>query len=141
YDYAATNFRSDTSVAEGDDPSYAWGITVANQALKFLEWAGYDATGVRLTTQNSPDEFKLFPNYPNPFNPITKISWQSPIGGWQSLKVYDILGKEVATLVDEEKPAGSFEIKFDASGLPSGVYFYQLKAGNFIKTNKMILIR
>jgi hypothetical protein len=87
------------------------------------------------------NNYYLFQNYPNPFNPITKISWQSPIGGWQSLKVYDILGSEVATLIDEEKPEGSYEIKFDASGLPSGVYFYQLKAGEFTQTKKMILLK
>jgi len=141
YDYAASNFRSDTSMHGHDDAGYAWGITVANQALKFLEWAEYDATDVRLTNQNSPDEFKLFQNYPNPFNPTTRIRWQSPVSGRQTLKVYDVLGKEVAALVNEEKPAGSYEVEFNASSLPSGVYFYQLKVDKFIKTNKMILLR
>jgi len=83
----------------------------------------------------------LSQNYPNPFNPSTKISWQSPVGSWQTLKVYDILGKEVATLVNEEKPAGIFNVDFNASHLASGIYYYQLKVGGFIETKKMILLR
>ncbi|NWG27032.1 MAG: T9SS type A sorting domain-containing protein, partial [Ignavibacteriaceae bacterium] len=83
----------------------------------------------------------LSQNYPNPFNPNTKISWQSPVGSWQSLIIYDVLGNEVATLVDEYKPAGSYKIEWDASGFPSGAYFYQLKADNYIETKKMILLR
>ena len=67
-------------------------------------------------------EFALEQNYPNPFNPSTKISWQSPVSSWQTLKVYDVLGNEVATLVNEEKPAGSYEVEFNAGGLSSGVY-------------------
>ena len=85
----------------------------------------------------------------------TKISWQSHIGIWQTLKVYDVLGNEVATLIDEYKPAGSYEVEFSATGgsasggdassgiqnLASGIYFYQLIAGDFIETKKMVLIR
>ncbi len=88
-----------------------------------------------------PKSFKLYQNYPNPFNPTTKISWQTPAGSWQTLKVYDILGNEVATLVDEYRDAGKYEITFNASNLASGVYFYRLKAGNYIETKKMMLLR
>ena len=90
-----------------------------------------------------PGEFKLFQNYPNPFNPGTKISWQSPVGSWQTLKVYDSLGNEIATLVDEEKPAGEYNVEFriDNFELSSGIYFYRLNAGEFMKTKKMILIK
>jgi hypothetical protein len=88
-----------------------------------------------------PTEYVLEQNYPNPFNPSTKISWQSPVGSQQTLKIYDILGNEVATLVDEYKPAGRYEIEFNASTLPSGVYFYQLKAGEYVNTKKMILLK
>jgi len=88
-----------------------------------------------------PNKFKLEQNYPNPFNPSTKISWQSPVGSWQTLKVYDLLGKEVATLLDEYKRAGKYETDFNTSNLPSGVYFYRIQAGNFIDTKKMILLR
>lgn len=88
-----------------------------------------------------PSEFKLEQNYPNPFNPSTTISWQSPVGSHQTLKVFDLLGSEVTTLVNEEKPAGNYEISFDASYLTSGTYFYQLQIGNFVETKKMILLR
>ena len=91
-----------------------------------------------------PSEFRLMQNYPNPFNPSTKISWQSPVGSWQTLKVYDILGNEVATLVDEYKPAGSYEVKFNVaqnSILSNGVYFYRLRSGAFVQTKKMLMLK
>jgi hypothetical protein len=84
-------------------------------------------------------EFKLNDNYPNPFNPTTKISWQSPVNGQQTLKVYDVLGREVATLVDEYREAGSYEIEFDATNLPSGMYIYRLQSGSYSNVKKMIL--
>lgn len=88
-----------------------------------------------------PSHFSLEQNFPNPFNPTTKITWQSPVTAHQTLKVYDVLGNEVATLVDEFRNAGIYEIDFDASRLSSGVYFYQLKAGDFIGTKKMLLVK
>jgi len=95
---------------------------------------------------NSPTEFSLEQNYPNPFNPSTKISWQSPVGSWQTLKIYDVLGNEVATLVNEYKPAGTYEVNFnghsdEGQNLSSGIYFYQLKAGDFVQTKKMMLMK
>ena len=91
------------------------------------------------------NDFYVSQNYPNPFNPSTKISWQTPVSSWQTLKVYDVLGNEITTLVNEHKPAGSYEVEFSATGegnnLPSGVYFYQLKAGDYINTKKMILLK
>ena len=86
-------------------------------------------------------DFHLYQNYPNPFNPSTKISWQSPVSSWQSLKIFDVLGNEVASLVDEFKPVGMNEVDFDGSKFSSGIYFYQLKAGNHFETKKMILLR
>jgi hypothetical protein len=93
-----------------------------------------------------PSEFSLSRNYPNPFNPSTKIIFTIPrdVRGKTievSLKVYDLLGNEIATLVNEEKPAGTYEVEFDGNGLPSGVYFYSLYAGNFLSTKKMILLK
>jgi hypothetical protein len=88
-----------------------------------------------------PVEFALEQNYPNPFNPNTKIRWQSPVGSHQTIKVFDVLGNEVATLVDEYKPAGIYEVEFNASSLSSGIYFYKLKSDNFTFVRKMILIR
>lgn len=88
-----------------------------------------------------PNKFYLEQNFPNPFNPTTKIIWQSPISGWQSLKIYNILGSEVATLVNEVKPAGRYEIEFDGSDLSSGVYFYTFKSDNFTQTKKLVLLK
>jgi hypothetical protein len=87
------------------------------------------------------EDYTLEQNYPNPFNPSTKISWQSPVGSLQTLKIYDVLGNEVATLVDEYKPTGKYEVEFDASSLTSGVYFYTLHSGSFVSTKKMILLK
>jgi len=89
----------------------------------------------------SPTNYNLNQNFPNPFNPTTKITWQSPVAGNQTLKVYDVLGNEVASLVDEYRNAGIYEIDFNASKLSSGVYFYQLKAGDYINFKKMILLK
>jgi len=112
---------------------------------------GGSSTNVNENGDSNPVAFHLSQNYPNPFNPSTKISWQSAMGSWQTLKVYDMQGEEIATLVDEYKPAGSYEIEFSAKGgsasgrdaydLPSGIYFYKLKAGLFTETKKMILLR
>ena len=93
-----------------------------------------------------PVTFHLFQNYPNPFNPVTKIKFQIPSVGTQravsvQMKVYDILGKEVATLVNEEKPPGSYEVEFDGSNLASGIYIYRLTAGKFTESKKFILLK
>jgi len=122
-------------------------------------------TAVESELNGLPDNFFLSQNYPNPFNPTTKIKYtisQSVILSEAKnlipiqLKIYDVLGNEIATLVNEEKPAGSYEVMFDASGLTSGIYFYQLRAGSgdpstgppkgqagqgFVETKKMILLR
>ncbi|GMU95272.1 T9SS type A sorting domain-containing protein [Ignavibacterium album] len=86
-------------------------------------------------------EFYLNQNYPNPFNPTTVISWQAPVSGWQTLKVFDDLGNEIATLVNEYREAGRYKIEFDASSLASGVYIYKLTAGSFISSKKMMVIK
>ena len=126
--------------------------------LKQLDFNGtFEYSNVIEIDVRSIDEFTLKQNYPNPFNPTTKISWQSPVSSWQTLKVFDILGNEIATLVDEYKPAGIYEIEFSNAethhgvslpsgvssrgGYASGVYFYRIQAGNFIETKKMIFLR
>ena len=105
-----------------------------------------------------PEKYKLFQNYPNPFNPITKIKFDIPsdvkretqngyfplrwgIGGMTTLKIYDILGKEIATLVNEQLQPGTYEVTFDGGNLPSGVYFYRLRANDFIGTKKLVLLK
>jgi hypothetical protein len=89
----------------------------------------------------TPTEFMLSQNYPNPFNPSTTIQYSIPKVSNVVVKVYDVLGNEVATLVDEYKEAGRYEVNFDASKLSSGIYFYKLQAGNFVETKKMILMK
>jgi hypothetical protein len=98
-------------------------------------------TNVNDQIQAEISSFSLKQNYPNPFNPVTTIAYTIKELGFVQIRVYDILGKEVSTLVNEEKPAGSYEVEFDASDLSSGIYFYQLKAGEFAATKKLILLK
>jgi hypothetical protein len=88
-----------------------------------------------------PSKITLYQNYPNPFNPTTNIRFALPAASPVSVKVFDILGQEVATLVNEEMPAGEHSVTFDASSLSSGIYFYQLKAGNFVESKKLMLVK
>jgi hypothetical protein len=88
-----------------------------------------------------PGNFNLSQNYPNPFNPSTKISYQLKVTSQVTLKVYDWLGSEVATLVNEEQASGGYEFNFDGNGLTSGIYFYSLKAGDYGDTKSMILMK
>jgi hypothetical protein len=88
-----------------------------------------------------PSKYKLDQNYPNPFNPTTRIRFSVHELSFVKLKVYDIVGNEIETLVNQEKPAGSYEVQFSAVDLPSGVYFYRIQAGGFIDTKKMILLK
>ena len=89
----------------------------------------------------TPTSLALMQNYPNPFNPSTKISYQIQEVSFVTLKVYDVLGNEIETLVNTEKPAGTYEITWNAIDLPSGVYFYRIVAGDFVETKKMILTK
>lgn len=102
-----------------------------------------NVTGIETVKSDLPEEYFLNQNYPNPFNPSTKIGYVIPNGvrNLVTLKVYDVLGNEVATLVNEEKTAGSYEVDFNASQLSSGIYFYKLTVGSFIETKKMILLK
>jgi hypothetical protein len=97
--------------------------------------------GVENESILAPENFYLAQNYPNPFNPATHFGFRIANFGLVTLKVFDVLGNEVSTLVNEEKPAGEYEVEFNARNLSSGVYFYQLKAGSFVQTKKMILLR
>ena len=85
--------------------------------------------------------FNLYQNYPNPFNPNTVISYQLPVSSFVKIKVYDVLGNEVATLVNEKQNAGSYSVEFDAGNYPSGIYYYKLEAGDFSEVKKMILLK
>ena len=123
----------------------SWGINNDNKIL-FSDDGWTTATIQFLFTVNLDDplyiyDYDLYQNYPNPFNPTTKIKYQIPELSFITLKVYDVLGNEIATLVNEEKPIGNYEVNFDANNQPSGVYFYRLKAGSIVETKKMLLMK
>lgn len=117
--------------------------------LKQIDFGGtFEYSNIIEATVDAPIKFSLEQNYPNPFNPTTKIKYQIPASlnpskGWTfvQLIVYDILGNQIATLVSEDKPAGTYEIEFNGMNLPSGIYIYQVQAGSFVETKKMILLR
>jgi hypothetical protein len=104
-------------------------------------YVSFPATGVQRTVELSPSTYNLGQNYPNPFNPSTAIRFDLPLRSFVTLKVYDMIGREVATLVNGFQEAGSHEIKFDASGLPSGIYFYRISTDKFTETKKLVLIK
>ena len=86
-------------------------------------------------------DFYLSQNYPNPFNPATAIKYSIPVIGFVTLRVFNIIGEEMAILVNEEKSAGNYKVEINSANLPSGVYFYRLQAGDFIQTKKMVLMK
>ena len=90
---------------------------------------------------NAVKSYELAQNYPNPFNPTTTINYQIPKDGFVTLKIYDVLGKEVATLVNENKATGRYNVEFNAGNLASGVYLYQLKVNDFVATKKLVLLK
>ena len=109
------------------------------------QWILRDVTfvqnGVDIAPMQSPEHFALMQNYPNPFNPETNISFTIQVSGFTALRVYDVLGREVSTIVNEEKQPGTYEAKFDGGSLPSGVYIYQLRAGGKTETRRMVLMK
>jgi hypothetical protein len=105
-------------------------------------WIGSLWNPVAVEDEGKPvSDYALSQNYPNPFNPSTQIKFALKTSGFVSLKIYDVLGKEVATLVNGEYNTGSYNVSFDASGLASGIYFYRLESGSFVQTNKMMLLK
>jgi FG-GAP-like repeat/Secretion system C-terminal sorting domain len=122
-------------------------IVAAGSSGKLVWWENETVVGVSDEDNGLiPQSFSLGQNYPNPFNPTTKIKYTVPLVGTSlmkfiQLKIYDVLGNEIATLVNEEKQAGEYEAEFNGTGFPSGVYLYRLKAGDFIQTKKMVLMK
>jgi len=144
---------NDTSYIFDDlqtNKSYWWRVKAYNISgwSTFSEVWNFTTNIVSVDNDDEiPLEFSLLQNYPNPFNPTTNIGFRIADRGFVSLKVYDVLGNEVATLVNEELPAGEYKIEFDAIGtsrdlsLTSGIYFYKLNAGSFSQTKKMLLLK
>jgi len=124
--------------------SYWWRVKAYN-AMGWGEFSEDTMFTVNITSVEEdnqlPTVFSLQQNYPNPFNPTTKIKYSVPQSSNVVIKVFDVLGNEIETLVNEEKPVGNYEVKFDATALPSGIYFYQLKAGDFTQVKKMLLLK
>jgi len=121
---------------------YDFGITVWNGTANFcMKALTVDPVPVEPFENNIPESFILEQNYPNPFNATTVISWQLAVGNWVKLSVYDLAGREVAVLVNEHQAAGHHQIKFNASNLASGGYFYLLKAGKFVQIRKALLLK
>lgn len=128
------------------DTLKAVGDTLKNYYAPFYNIGGVVTEVIEKNEDELPTEFNLEQNFPNPFNPVTKIRFSvlPKVESQMSkviLKVFDVLGNEVATLLDEEKPAGFYEIEFNAGSLTSGIYFYQLIADDFVQTRKMILLK
>jgi hypothetical protein len=124
-----------------DNPQLS-GVNQIYYRLKQIDFDGtFSYSDVVNITYDVPAEFVLGQNYPNPFNPSTRISYFVPVESFISIKVYDFLGREIATLVNEAKSTGSYEIVFDTADLPSGTYFYTLIADNYSATKKMILLK
>jgi hypothetical protein len=116
-------------------------VTVTEQdSIYYVEFVYLLKAGLAAHTQ-IPETFSLYQNYPNPFNPLTLIRWQLPVASYVDVSVYNMLGQRVATLVNENQTAGQHQIKWNASGLASGVYYYRIKAGDFMQTKKMVLIQ
>jgi hypothetical protein len=140
----------DSTILEVDDliklRCYASDITIFENTATdpdsgFYEFVVLPALTSVTSTESAINTFALKQNYPNPFNPVTTISYQIPERGIVTIKVYDVLGNEVATLVSEEKPVGSYKVEWNAVNLPSGIYFYRMRAGNFVETKKLILLK
>lgn len=128
-------FDSNGNYIEDLIPSGSGGLMTPNAVVI------RETNTVSVQDETTINDFELSQNYPNPFNPTTNINFKISNRGFVYLKVFNILGNTVATLINEELSAGEHEVKFDATGLPSGIYFYQLKAGNNTETNKMILMK
>ena len=153
-------FSEHTSITAGSKPhTTAMGDFNDDGALD-LAVANDGSNNVTILYNNTPvsvddnssnliEGFMLSQNYPNPFNPTTKIKYTIPTAiirqaqseVFASLNIYDVLGNEIATLVNEEKSVGSYQVEFDGAELTSGIYFYRLRAGNFTETKKMLLLK
>lgn len=134
------NYRSISFISS--NPSYVWAVRDnGGISMMYFSWGG-----IKRISGNIPESFSLFQNYPNPFNPSTRIKFQAPPTlpeGEAIIKlvIYDILGNEIATLVNEQLKPGSYEVEWDGSNYPSGVYFYKLITESFSETRKMVLIK
>lgn len=127
-------------IVSGTHTLYAGESSTALLTGRGLHEYSWNVSGIT-NNGETPIEFKLSQNYPNPFNPATRISYQIPVSGLVKLIVFDFLGREVETLVNEYKQAGFYDIEFNASELSSGTYFYRIQSNEFVSTKKMLYIK
>lgn len=143
-----TKYTNSDFAGSDEEPTAMFVDTLSNvyvTGMSALDYATVKYIQIPTSVDNFlqfiPDRFTLQQNYPNPFNPVTTIQYSIPQRSNVTLKVYDVLGKEIALLVNEEKDRGVYNVNFDATGLASGIYLYKLQAGSFVETKKMILLR
>ena len=122
-------------------PAYGSAVYVLSDSVIKLIVPALTSVGTQPVSNLLPKEFSLSQNYPNPFNPSTSIQFAIPSRQFVTLKIYDVLGRVVATLVDERKEAGKYNVQWNTSGSSTGVYFCTMRAGTFTQTNKMLLVR
>ena len=154
--WSNTGFITRTEVLTPEEVNMSYGTTAAAYTgadggfpigdlnwypTKKVEWQNWLATDVSTISNNIPKSFNLAQNYPNPFNPTTNIQFSIPVAGDYTLKIYNLLGQEVATLLNQQVNAGTHVVNFDASELTSGVYAYSINGSNFNQTKKMILLK
>lgn len=125
----------------GDPPPCSGYSTLIGCIINGVVFGDTTVTGIVIANPVIPEKFSLSPNYPNPFNPKTIINYDLPVASFVSLKVFNILGKEVSSLVNEMQNAGSYSVEFNGDGLAGGVYFYRMEAGEFIGTKRMVLLK
>ncbi len=138
----AGNMGDKIGLTSGNGKLYA--VWMSDKSGIFQAWMtpiDLSSVGIKKISGITPSGFSLEQNYPNPFNQSSIIKFQSPVEGLTQLKIYDILGKEVSTLLNENLLPGTYELRFDAKDLPSGIYFYKLTTGNFTDTKRMIFLK
>jgi hypothetical protein len=131
-DWPVTNMLTSSSVIIGAG---------LHKNILIIKVGASGTNDLKLVSTELPAAFSLSQNYPNPFNPTTQILFSVPVAGRVSLGVFNVLGQEVATLVDEVRNAGNYSVSFDASNMPSGVYFYRLESFRFSETKKLIIMK
>ena len=139
--YGTTNYSLNAGGKMDEFRLYNRALTPAEITATWNHELPYTVTSVEPISSNIPNEYNLSQNYPNPFNPVTKINFDIPKNGFVSLKVYDIVGKEIKTLVSEVKNPGSYSVDFNGANFASGTYFYRLESNGFVSTKKMILVK
>ena len=118
-----------------------FGKLASNDAAQSAQGLKNIGAAVVLNSALAVDVFRLEQNYPNPFNPSTRIAFAIPKASKVQLRILDVLGRDIALLFDRQKPAGAYELQWDAGSLPSGIYFYRLQSGEYVETRKMILLK